>query len=334
MQNDILEEFKKISPTRFNRGFPSKPVYSASPENFICLNQKEFEEEVKRHSHYLEKKKKDKAEEMGQDDDDEAIAVDVRYLAEKYADELFCHSCILSVEPCVRFLDSDSRSLRKNITTLYSRMKIDHSQANQKKRLPELDRALSNPASYQSLEIALKIILGTIVDKEVTCKPGDKLSTYIDEQINDLFSSNQALNSFFISDLKWVYIRMLESQFASTVQRQKKLISKSYGELIKDAMNQKGSKGPSNETQLASNDHLETTIILLKAAFSEMFGQTVANDEKYLQNKADFNISELDEYDQMKPGLNALPKLSAEPRLKDIPAIVEILDQMFSSQDS
>jgi hypothetical protein len=327
VQNDILEEFKKISATQSNRGFPSKPVYSASPENFICLNQKEFEEEVKRHSHYLEKKKKDKAEEMGQDDDEEAIAVDVRYLAEKYADELFCHSCILSVEPCVRFLDSDSRSLRKNITTLYSRMKIDDSQANQKKRLPELDRALSIPASYQSLEIALKIILGTIVEKEVTCKPGDNLSKYIDEQIKDLFSSNQALNSFIISDLKWVYIRMLESQFASTVQTQKKFTSKLYGDQIKEAMNKKGDKGQ-------SNDHLETTIILLKAAFSEMFGQTVANDEKDLKNKADFNISDLDEYDQMKPGLNALPKLKTEPKLKDIPAIVEILDQMFSSQDS
>jgi hypothetical protein len=144
-QNDILDEFKKLSLSRSARGFPSKPVYSASPENFICLNQKEFEEEVKRHSHYLEKKKKDKAEEMGQDDDEEAIAVDVRYLAEKYADELFCHSCILSVEPCVRFLDSDSRSLRKNITTLYSRMKIDDSQANQKRELPKLDKALEQP---------------------------------------------------------------------------------------------------------------------------------------------------------------------------------------------
>jgi hypothetical protein len=43
-----------------------------------------------------------------------------------------------------------------------------------RKELPELDRALSIPASYQSLEIALKIILGTIVEKEVTCKPGDE----------------------------------------------------------------------------------------------------------------------------------------------------------------
>jgi hypothetical protein len=196
-----------------------------------------------------------------------------------------------------------------------------------RKELPELDRALSNPASYQSLEIALKIILGTIVEKEVTCKPGDNLSKYIDEQIKDLFSSNEALNSFIISDLKWVYIRMLESQFASTVQTQKKFTSKLYGDQIKEAMNKKGDKGQ-------SNDHLETTIILLKAAFSEMFGQTVANDEKDLKNKADFNISDLDEYDQMKPGLNALPKLNTEPKLKDIPAIVEILDQMFSSQDS
>jgi hypothetical protein len=153
------------------------------------------------------------------------------------------------------------------------------------------------------------------------------LSKYIDEQIKDLFSSNQALNSFNISDLKWVYIRMLESQFASTVQTQKKFTSKNYGDQIKEAMNKKGDKGQ-------SNDHLETTIILLRAAFSEMFGQTVANDEKDLKNKADFNISDLDEYDQMKPGLNALPKLKTEPKLKDIPAIVEILDQMFSSQDS